>query len=454
MSHPVTTRADAVALDEADPLAPHREAFILPDGVLYLDGNSLGPLTKRAQARVAEAVNEEWADGLIRSWNTAGWIDLPARIGAKIAPLIGADAADVAVGDSTSINLFKVLSAALDKAGEERNVILSEPGNFPTDLYIAQGVGALRGAELRLVDDVEAALGDDTAVVMVTQVDYRTGAKHDMAALTAKVHAAGAIMIWDLAHSAGAFPVDLSGADADFAIGCGYKYLNGGPGAPAFLWVAPRHQDVMPALRGWFGHAAPFAFETGFRPAEGVKRFITGTAPVLSMTALEAALSAFDGVDLAAVAQKSAALCDLMIARVEARCPSLKLASPRDAARRGSQVSFRHENGYAIMQALIARGVIGDFRAPDILRFGMTPLYTRLCRRVRRRRDPRRDHGNPGMGHARVPPPRRRHLTGRRQPRAALCAATSSAIELKRKSTAGISPGVIVAPKPSSAWRR
>ncbi|WMS45147.1 kynureninase [Acuticoccus sp. MNP-M23] len=366
-------------MDRADQLAGHRDRFILPEGVLYLDGNSLGPLTKAAQARVAEAVNAEWADGLIRSWNTAGWIDLPARIAAKIAPLIGVDAADVAVGDSTSINLFKVLSAALDKAGEERNVILSEPGNFPTDLYIAQGVGALRGAELRLVDDVEAALADDTAVVMVTQVDYRTGAKHDMAALTEKVHAAGAIMAWDLAHSAGAFPVDLAGADADFAIGCGYKYLNGGPGAPAFLWAAPRHQTVMPALRGWFGHAAPFAFETQFRPAEGVKRFITGTAPVLSMTALEAALSAFDGVDLAAIAKKSAALCDLMIELVAARCPSLTLASPRDAAVRGSQVSFRHEGGYAIMQALIARGVIGDFRAPDILRFGMTPLYTRFA---------------------------------------------------------------------------
>ena len=374
----VTSRADAEALDRADPLAHCRDRFILPEGVIYLDGNSLGPVTHKAKARVAEAVGTEWAEGLIRSWNTAGWIDLPARVAGKIAPLIGAGAGDIAVGDSTSVNLFKVLSAALDKAGSGRRAIVSEPGNFPTDLYVAEGIAALKGAELRLTEDVEAALGDDVAVVMLTEVDYRTGLRHDMAAMTAKIHAAGALALWDLAHSAGAFAVDLTGSDADFAIGCGYKYLNGGPGAPAFLWVAPRHQDAVSPIRGWFGHAAPFAFETSYRPAPGIARFLNGTAPVLSMTALDAALDAFDGVDLETIREKSVALTDLMIARVDSRCAEqVSLASPRDGAVRGSQVSFRFADGYAVMQALIARGVIGDFRAPDILRFGVTPLYTR-----------------------------------------------------------------------------
>ena len=295
----VNTRADAEALDRADPLAARRADFILPDGVIYLDGNSLGPVTHKAKARVAQAVGEEWADGLIRSWNTAGWIDLPMRVAARIAPLIGARAEDVAVGDSTSVNLFKMLSVALDRAGGRR-VILSEPGNFPTDLYVAEGIAELKGAELRLVDDVAAALDDTVAVAMVTQVDYRTGHMHDMAELTHKAHDAGALMLWDLAHSAGAFPVDLTGADADFAIGCGYKYLNGGPGAPSFLWVAPRHQEGVSPLRGWFGHAASFAFEPHYRPAEGIRRFLNGTAPVLSMTALEAGLEAYEGVDMAA----------------------------------------------------------------------------------------------------------------------------------------------------------
>ena len=378
MPDTVTTRAEAEALDRADPLAARRADFILPDGVIYLDGNSLGPVTHRAKARVAEAVGAEWADGLIRSWNTAGWIDLPMRVAARIAPLIGAAADDVAVGDSTSVNLFKLLSVALDRAGEGRRVILSEPGNFPTDLYVAEGIAALKGAELRLVDDVAAALDDTVAVVMVTQVDYRTGRMHDMAALTRKAHEAGALMLWDLAHSAGAFPVDLQGADADFAIGCGYKYLNGGPGAPAFLWVAPCHQDGVSPLRGWFGHARAFAFEPHYEPAPGIRRFLNGTAPVLSMTSLEAALEAYEGVDMAMVREKSVALCDLMIARVDALCgDALTLASPREGAARGSQISFRFPDGYAVMQALIARGVIGDFRAPDILRFGVTPLYTR-----------------------------------------------------------------------------
>jgi kynureninase len=324
-------------------------------------------------------VEAEWGEGLIRSWNTAGWIELPHRIGAKIAPLIGASAEDVVVTDSTSINLFKVLNAALLKAKKGRTVILSEPGNFPTDLYIAEGVAALKGAELRLSENVVTEIDENVAVVMVTQVDYRTGAKHDMEAVTAAAHEAGALIVWDLAHSAGAFPVDLEGAEADFAVGCGYKYLNGGPGAPAFVWAARRHQDALQPLSGWFAHAAPFAFEPSFRPAAGMTRYLTGTSPVLSMTALDAALDVFADVQMDEVAAKSAALCDLLIARVEARCGgAVELASPRDRGMRGSQVSFRCPHGYPVMQALIAEGVIGDFRAPDILRFGLTPLYTRF----------------------------------------------------------------------------
>lgn len=370
-----TSRAEAEALDRADPLAHHRDAFLIPDGLVYLDGNSLGPLSRRARERVEAALRHEWGEGLIRSWNSAGWIDLPRTVAAKIARLIGARPDDVRVTDSTSVNLFKVLAAALGRTG--RRVILSEPGNFPTDLYIAEGIAGLTGAELVLADDVEAALDEQVAVLMVTEVDYRTGRRHDMKRLTAAAHRAGALTVWDLAHSAGAFPVDLTGADADFAIGCGYKYLNGGPGAPAFLWVAPRHQDAVQPLSGWFGHAAPFAFEASFRPAAGIDRFLTGTAPVLSMVALDGALDAFAGVDLGRVREKSVALGELMIARAAVLCPDLVLASPREAARRGSQVSFRHPEGYAVMQALIAEGVVGDFRAPDILRFGFTPLYTR-----------------------------------------------------------------------------
>ena len=372
----MTTREDALARDAADPLRHHRDAFVLPQGVIYLDGNSLGPLTHAARERIEAAVEGEWGEGLIRSWNSAGWIDLPRTVGAKIAALIGAAPDDVRVTDSTSVNLFKVLAAALGKAGG-RKVIVSEPGNFPTDLYIAEGLGALMGARLELAEDV-AALGPDTAVLMVTQVDYRTGRKHPLEALTRRAHEAGALVIWDLAHSAGAFPVDLVGADADFAVGCGYKYLNGGPGAPAFVWAHPRHHDAVQPLSGWFGHAAPFAFEPGFRPAPGMDRFLTGTSPVLSMAALDAALDVFAGVSMSDVAQKSAALCDLMIDLADRWCgDTLALASPRDAAVRGSQVSFRCAHGYPVMQALIASGVIGDFRAPDILRFGLAPLYTR-----------------------------------------------------------------------------
>jgi kynureninase len=356
-----------------------RELFALPEGVIYLDGNSLGPLPKAAVEAVNRTMVEEWGGELIRAWNTRGWVDKPRALGDRIGRLIGAPAGTVVVGDTLSIKVFQALAAAL-RMRPDRRVVLSDRGNFPTDLYMAQGlVGLLaRGHELRLPEpeDVEGAIDETVAVVMLTEVDYRTGRLHDMARLVERAHAAGALVIWDLAHSAGAIPVDLTAARADFAVGCTYKYLNGGPGAPAFIYVAPEHADVAePALAGWFGHAAPFAFETGYRPAPGIARMRVGTPPLLAYAALEAALDAWDGVEMADVRAASIALSERFIAEVEARAPSLVLASPRDPARRGSQVSFRFEHGYAAMQALIARGVIGDFRAPDIMRFGFTPLY-------------------------------------------------------------------------------
>ena len=385
--HDETTRHDAEAMDAADPLRSMREAFDLPPGI-YLDGNSLGPLPRAARSRVMECVDREWGEGLIASWNTAGWIDLPARVGAKIAALLGAGANDVRAADSTSVNLYKVLAAAL-ALRPDRATIVSQRGNFPTDLYIAEGLaGLMGGSRLHLVDSAEealAALSDDTAVLMLTQIDYRTGEMLDMAAMTRAAHAAGALTVWDLAHSAGAVPVDLVECGADFAVGCGYKYLNGGPGAPAFLYVAPAHQaHARNPLSGWFAHAAPFAFEHSFRPAEGIDRFLVGTPPVLSMVALDAALDLWDGIDMKDVRAKSVALTGLFIERVEARCPGLALASPRDPARRGSQVSFRHGHAYPIVKCLIERGVTGDFRAANegedgIARFGFTPLYTRFA---------------------------------------------------------------------------
>ncbi len=358
-----------------------RGAFELPAGVIYLDGNSLGPLPRRARERVARTVAEEWGGMLIRGWTAAGWIDLPARVGDRIARLIGASPGSVMACDSTSVNLFKVLSAAL-ALRPGRRVVLSDTGNFPTDLYVAQGLLAGLGKEhsLRLVapDEVADAIDAEVAVLMLTEVDYRTGRLHDMNALTARAHAAGALTVWDLAHSAGALPVDLAGAGADFAIGCGYKYLNGGPGAPAFLYVGPEHAEaVRPLLAGWMGHAAPFDFEPGYRPAGGVERMRVGTPPILSLAALDAALELWEGVDMAGVRARSIALSERFIAEVEAFAArhGLSLASPRDPARRGSQVSFRCQEGYAVMQALIARGVIGDFRAPDLIRFGFAPLY-------------------------------------------------------------------------------
>lgn len=385
MTHSKMTREDFAAFDAADPLALFRAEFELPEGVIYLDGNSLGPLPRIARDRVASCVSEEWGHGLIRSWNDAGWIDLPARVGGKIGALIGAEPDSVVAADSTSINLFKCLSAAL-ALQPDRTIIVSEKSNFPTDLYMAEGLSALLGGrhELRLIEDpskLPAALTNEVAVLMLTHVNYRTGYMHDMKAATEAAHAAGVLTLWDLAHSAGAVPVDLSAANADFAVGCGYKYLNGGPGAPAFLYVAPRHQEAAAQpLTGWFSHKAPFAFDHRFAPTDGIGKFLCGTPPVLAMTALDAAMDIWARADMDAVREKSVALTERFIKLVEERCAGLGLilASPRDPEQRGSQVSFAHENGYPVMQALIARGVIGDFRAPDLLRFGFTPLYTRF----------------------------------------------------------------------------
>ncbi len=402
-------RKDALALDAADPLAALREQFTIPAGVLYLDGNSLGVLPKSTAARVAAVVTQEWGEGLIRSWNSAGWIALPQRVGDKIARLVGAGPGELVVADSTSVNLFKVLSAALSMAAADapqRKVILSERSNFPTDLYIAESLARERGFELVLVDAAElpARLNASCAVLILTHVNYRTGFMHDMAALTRAAHEAGALTVWDLAHSAGALTVDLHGGNADFgdwrtsksadfAVGCGYKYLNGGPGAPAFVWAHPRHAErFWQPLAGWMGHAAPFAFTPGYRPAAGIARYLCGTPPVLSLAALECGVDTVLAAEplggMAALRAKSLALTRLFADRVMATGPVLTLVSPHDDTQRGSQVCFSHpEIGYPVMQALIARGVIGDFRAgdpanpagaPDILRFGFTPLYLRF----------------------------------------------------------------------------
>ena len=377
----------ALARDAEDRLAPHRDGFALPDGVIYLDGNSLGALPRNVAARVASTLEGEWGHGLIRSWNEAGWIDLPARVGARIAPLIGADPACVVAADSTTVNLFKTVSAALALRPDRRRIV-TETRNFPTDNYIAEGVIRQCGGRHELVhaadaDAVIASLDADTAVLMLSHVNYRDGAVHDMAGLTRAAHDAGALVIWDLAHSAGVLPLDLAGCDVDFAVGCGYKFLNGGPGAPAFLYAAERHHGgFAQPLSGWFGHADPFGFDPHYRPAGDITQYLCGTPPVISMVALEAALELWDKVDLRDVHAKSQALTDFFIELVEARCAGhgLTLVSPRDAARRGAQVSLSHPTaGYAIISALIADGVIGDFRAPDILRFGFAPLYTRFA---------------------------------------------------------------------------
>ena len=383
MAEAPPTRADCEAMDRADPLAAHRDAFALPAGVIYLDGNSLGARPERVRERLDAVVEAEWGRDLITSWNAHDWIGLPLKVGDKIARLIGAAPGEVAVADSTSINLFKVLAAAL-RMRPDRTTILSERANFPTDLYVAEGVIELLGGrhKLRLVDadELPGAVDGDTAVVFLTQVNYRTGALHELATVTRAVQAEGALMVWDLAHSAGALPVDLNAAGADFAVGCGYKYLNGGPGAPAFIFVPQRHQEAfIQPLSGWMGHAAPFAFEPDYRPAPGIARALCGTPPILSLAALEIGVDTVRAADMAAIRAKSMALGDLFIRLVEAQgaAVGLTLASPRDAALRGSQVSFHHADGYPVMQALIARKIIGDFRSPDILRFGFAPLYVR-----------------------------------------------------------------------------
>ena len=357
-----------------------RPLFDLPEGVIYLDGNSLGPLPKSAAARVARTIQDEWGQMLITAWNRAGWMDLPSRLGDRIARLIGAEKGSVVLGDTLSIKVYQALASALEM-NPGRKVILSDSGNFPSDLYMAQGLCKTlgNGYTLKVVapEEVMGAIDESVAVTMITEVDYRTGRRHDMKAITDRAHAAGALAVWDLAHSAGAFPVELAACGADFACGCTYKYLNSGPGGPAFIYVAPRHQDrARPALSGWLGHEAPFAFDPDYRPGHGVERMRVGTPPILQLAALDAAMEIWDRVDMAALRATSLGLTDRFIAGVEATCPDLTLATPRDHAMRGSQASFRHPEGYAIMQALIAEGVIGDFRAPDILRFGFTPLYT------------------------------------------------------------------------------
>ncbi len=368
-------------LDRKDPLREKRKEFSLPKGKIYLDGNSLGCLPKATVTRVNDVVTWEWGEDLITSWNKAEWINLPARVGEQIARLIGAKADEVVAADSTSVNLFKVLSAAL-KMQSGRTKIISEKGNFPTDLYMMQGLIEQLGGqhELVMVDDDKVLdhLDDDVAVLSLTHVNYKSGQFYDMAAITKAAQDKGIMVIWDLSHSAGALPVDLNGANADFAVGCGYKYLNGGPGAPAFLYVASRHHDkAQPPLSGWMGHAAPFEFDRDYRPADGIKRHLCGTPPVIGMSALEESLKVFDDVDMKKLRKKSVALTDLFIALVEEKCADygFELASPREASVRGSQVSFSHKDGFAIMQALIDHGVVGDFRAPDIVRFGFTPLY-------------------------------------------------------------------------------
>ena len=366
--------------DREDPLRDARMQFRLPEGVVYLDGNSLGALPRAAPARVAAMVAEEWGRGLIGSWNDAGWIELAARVGNKIARIIGAAPETVSVADSTTVNLFKLLGAGLSLRPARRE-ILSEEGNFPTDLYVANGLAELlqRGHAVRTVPhgQIASAIGPDTAVVMLTHVNFRSGAMHDMAAMTRAAQEAGAVMLWDLAHSAGAMPLDVAGSGAEFAVGCGYKFLNGGPGAPAFLYIRPDLIDrVRLPIQGWLGHDAPFAFEPGYRAARGIARATVGTPPILSLGALETGVDTVLAADLGEVRAKSVRMGTVFAALVEQACPGqFELVSPADPAARGSQISFRHPDAYAIMQALIARRVVGDFRAPDILRFGLTPLY-------------------------------------------------------------------------------
>lgn len=376
-------RQTCLSFDRQDPLASLRDEFALPKGVIYLDGNSLGALPRQTLPRLNEVIADEWGNGLIRSWNAAHWMAAPARIGDKIARLIGASPGEVIVADSTSVNLFKLLAAAL-RVQPGRHFILTETSNFPTDLYVAQGLVDLLGGNhvVRAVEraEIERSLDGSVAILMLTHVDYATGEIHDMRRITAAAQKVGALMLWDLSHSAGAVPVDLNAAGVDLAVGCGYKYLNGGPGAPAYLYVARGLQDaVRSPISGWMGHAAPFAFEPNYRPFPGIARQLAGSPPILSMLALEVAIDLWLRVDRAEARRKSMALGDLFIQQVEERCRDLgvEVVGPRDAAQRGSQVSVRHYEGYRVMRALIDRGIIGDFRTPDLMRFGFAPLYTR-----------------------------------------------------------------------------
>jgi kynureninase len=375
--------AQVTALDAADPMRGLRERFHLPAGVIYLDGNSLGPAPTAVFAELEHAARQEWAEGLIRSWNAANWFTLTDTLGDRIGRLIGADPGETVVSDSTSINIYKALHAALGLQ-PVRGAILAEADSFPTDLYMAEGVAASRaGTRLQLARDsaeLVAAITDQTAVVLLNHVDYRTGALRDMPGMTKRIHAAGALAIWDLCHSVGAIPVALNAADVDFAVGCTYKYLNGGPGAPSFIFAARRHHgQIVQPLSGWWAHAQPFAMENSYRAAGGIRRLLCGTQPILSLRALKAALDVFDDVDLAALREKSLAMTGLFMDLVEPICREFdgRIVTPRDATARGSHVSICHRHGYEIVQALIARGIIGDFRAPDIMRFGFTPLYLR-----------------------------------------------------------------------------
>lgn len=379
------TRAIFESFDREDRLRSFRDKFTIPQGLIYLDGNSLGALPKASVDRIRNLVEIEWGQDLIRSWNKNGWMDLQLRIGEKIGALIGAQVGETIVADSTSVNLFKALGAAL-RLNSNRRIILTERGNFPSDIYIAQGLAEFLGGENELLlvetDQIESAINSDVAVLMLTHVDYRTGRMWDLRRVTTLARSAGVVTIWDLSHSAGAVPVDLSNAFADFAVGCGYKYLNGGPGAPAFLYVAKRHFErlAMP-LAGWLGHATPFAFETHFRPADGIARARVGTPPILSLVPLEVGVDIVAEATVGALRAKSVLQTDLLMAVVaqELRGLGAESVSPADAASRGSQISLRHPQAWPISQALIARGIVGDFRAPDILRLGIAPLYVGFC---------------------------------------------------------------------------
>jgi kynureninase len=372
----VISLAEVRALDAADPLRPLRDRFVLPDGLVYLDGNSLGALPRAAIERQRSTVEEEWGCELIRAWNSRGWIEAPQRVGAKIAPLIGAQPNEVIVADSTSVNLFKLIVAAA--ALSDRPSLLTEAGNFHTDLHIASGAAELTGLRLDIAprEGIEERIGAETNLLLLTHVHYKSADRFDMAEVTGRAKSAGALTLWDLSHSAGAVPLDLNGDGAELAVGCGYKYLNGGPGAPAFLYVAEALQErLVSPLRGWMGHAEPFAFTDDYRPAPGIDRFLAGTPPMLSLAALESGIESFDGADMDSLWAKSVALFDLFADLAGALCPQLACISPREPERRGSHISFRHPNAFELCQALIADGVIGDFRAPDVVRFGLTPLY-------------------------------------------------------------------------------